>query len=125
MTSIGSNEQSNVLTINPDTDGSSPNLLLILGEFKRINWLLLPFKSIENLRFSDDFRGNRSYLIRLNLLNVRNKFGDEHLTHLNGLKVTVTDILHTQGFLKKLYYIILKKSISIRFLEFLTWKSWS
>ena len=34
--------------------------LLMLSEFKRINYLLLPLKSSENLRFSDDFRGNRS-----------------------------------------------------------------
>ena len=32
-------------------------LLLILTKFKRINWLLFPLKSSENLRFSDDFRG--------------------------------------------------------------------
>ena len=30
-----------------------------------------PRKSSENLRFSDDFRGNRSWLIHLNLLNIR------------------------------------------------------
>ena len=44
-------------------------LLLILSEFKRINELLHPLKSFENLWFSDDFgggRGNRSSLIRLN-----------------------------------------------------------
>ena len=34
--------------------------LLILSEFKRINWLLFPLKSSENLWFSDDFRENRS-----------------------------------------------------------------
>ena len=30
----------------------------ILSKFKRINYLLLPLKSSENRKFSDDFRGN-------------------------------------------------------------------
>ena len=34
--------------------------LLISSEIKQINWLLVPLKSSENHRFSDDFRGNRS-----------------------------------------------------------------
>ena len=34
--------------------------LLILSEFKYINELLLPLKSLKNLQFSDDFMGNRS-----------------------------------------------------------------
>ena len=42
--------------------------LLILREFKHINLLLLPLKSTENWRFSDDFKRNRSSLIRLNAL---------------------------------------------------------
>ena len=32
-------------------------LVPISSEFKRINELLLPLKSLENLRFSDDFWG--------------------------------------------------------------------
>ena len=32
---------------------------VILSKFERINELLLPLKSSENLWFSDDFRGNR------------------------------------------------------------------
>ena len=43
--------------------------LLISGEFKWINQLLFSLKSSENRRFSDDLRGNESWLIRLNLLN--------------------------------------------------------
>ena len=35
-------------------------LVLMLCEFKRINYLLFPLKSSENHRFSDDFRGNRN-----------------------------------------------------------------
>ena len=34
--------------------------LLILREYQRIDYLLPPVKSSENLGFSDDFRGNRS-----------------------------------------------------------------
>ena len=45
--------------------------LLILKEFKQINRLLFPVKSLENYKFSDDFRGNRSSLIRLNSPNIR------------------------------------------------------
>ena len=40
-------------------------LPLILNEFKRLNSLLFPLKSSENLQFSNNFRGNRSKLIRL------------------------------------------------------------
>ena len=36
------------------------NSILLLSEFKRNNYLLLPLKSSENLLFSDDFRENRS-----------------------------------------------------------------
>ena len=35
-------------------------LLLILSKFRRINQILFPMKSSENLWFSDEFRGNRS-----------------------------------------------------------------
>ena len=35
-------------------------LRLMLNEFKQINLLMFPLKSSENLRFSDDLRGNRS-----------------------------------------------------------------
>ena len=47
--------------------------LLISSKFKWINWLLFPLKSSENPRFSDDFKGNRSWLIRLNSLTIRGK----------------------------------------------------
>ena len=50
--------------------GSSPNFA------SNINWitkLLIPLKSLENHRFSNDFSGNRNKLILLNLLNVRHK----------------------------------------------------
>ena len=50
-----------------------PVLFLILIEFKRINLLLFPLKSSESTWFSDDFRGNRSYLIRINLVNIRSR----------------------------------------------------
>ena len=36
-------------------------LLLILSKFKWIKKLLFPLKSSENLRFSNSFRGNRTY----------------------------------------------------------------
>ena len=42
---------------------------LILREFKQINEILSPLKSSENNRFPDEFRGNESYLIRVNSLN--------------------------------------------------------
>ena len=38
----------------------------ILSEFKWINYLLIPLKSPENYRFSNNFRGNRTSLIRFN-----------------------------------------------------------
>ena len=45
--------------------------LLILRKFERITSFLCPLKSLENQRFSEDFRGERSSLIRLNSLNIR------------------------------------------------------
>ena len=50
---------------------SGKTLVLIWSEFKRINSLLFPLKLSENSRFSNDFRGNRSYKTRLNPLNIR------------------------------------------------------
>ena len=47
--------------------------LLTLRKFKRINQTLFPLKSLENQRFSDGFRGNRGWLIRLNLLNTKSE----------------------------------------------------
>ena len=47
--------------------------LLILREFNRRNKLLFPLKPSENHWFSDDLKGNRSSLIRLNLLNIRSE----------------------------------------------------
>ena len=41
--------------------GPPPNFALILSEFKPVNELLSPLKALENRRFPDDFRGNRSY----------------------------------------------------------------
>ena len=46
--------------------------ILILSEFKQINYALFSLKSSEKLRFSDDFRESRTSLIRLNSLNIRN-----------------------------------------------------
>ena len=46
---------------------------LKISEFRQHNWLLFPLKSSENLRFSDDFRENRSQLIRLNSVNNRSE----------------------------------------------------
>ena len=43
---------------------------LILNELKEINQLLFPLKSSENQMFPDDFRGNRSYSLRSNSLNI-------------------------------------------------------
>ena len=40
------------------------NLLLILSEFKRINQFLFLLKSMGNLCFSADFRGNGNQLFR-------------------------------------------------------------
>ena len=45
--------------------------LLMSSEFKRINQFLFPLKLSENDKFTDDFIGNRSFLIRLNSLNIR------------------------------------------------------
>ena len=44
------------------------------ANIKRIYQLLFPLKWSENHRFSDDYRGNRSWLIRLNSLNIRSNF---------------------------------------------------
>ena len=44
--------------------------LLILDEFKQTNRLLSLPKSSGNLWFSDDFRGNRNSLVRLNSLGI-------------------------------------------------------
>ena len=40
----------------------------ILSQSKRIDQLLFPLKSSENHGFSDDFRGNRSWLIHSSLI---------------------------------------------------------
>ena len=48
-------------------------LLPILREFKRINQLLSLLQSSGNQRFSNDFRGNRSQLIRLNSVDIRSQ----------------------------------------------------
>ena len=47
-------------------------LLLILSEFKQINWLLFPLKSSEKPDFS---KGKRSSLIRYNYFILELKFG--------------------------------------------------
>ena len=47
--------------------------LLVMNKFKEINLIVFPLKSLEHRRFSDDFRGNRSSLIRLNLFNIRSE----------------------------------------------------
>ena len=58
-------------------------LLDILSEFKRINQLLFPLKLPENGRFFDDFLGNRSSLICLNLLNIRSGIWEDSLAISN------------------------------------------
>ena len=44
--------------------------LLKLSEFKRINQLLFPLKSSENLCFSDSFMRNINALIHVSTLNI-------------------------------------------------------
>ena len=48
-------------------------LLLILGDFKWINQLLFPLKYSGRLWFSNDFKGNKSWLICLQSLNNRSE----------------------------------------------------
>ena len=50
-------------------------LPLMLSEFKGTDLLLFSLKSSENLRFSGDFRMNRSDLIHLNSINIRVTLG--------------------------------------------------
>ena len=52
--------------------------LILLPIFKQI--FLFPLKLSENHRFSDDFRGSRSQLIRLNSLNIRSQFWRQSLS---------------------------------------------
>ena len=47
--------------------------LLIISEFKQIYELLFPLKSLENLCFSDYFRGNKNLFARLSLLIIRSE----------------------------------------------------
>ena len=47
----------------------SLNVIIICNIYNFSNHFVMPQGSSPNLRFSDDFRGNRSYLIRLNSLN--------------------------------------------------------
>ena len=55
--------------------------LLMLSEFKRINYFLFPWKWSEDRIFSNDFRGkDRSELMRLNSLNIRSKIWRRPLT---------------------------------------------
>ena len=44
--------------------------LLISIEFERISYFLFLQKSSKSLWFTDDFRGNRSYIICSNLVNI-------------------------------------------------------
>ena len=53
-------------------------LCLTLSKFSKINLFLFPLKSLENLWFSNDFRGIRSLVIQLML---EAKFGDDPLCH--------------------------------------------
>ena len=46
-------------------------LFSILSEFERSNQLLFLLKSSENLWFSGDFRGNKTWLIRSNSRNIK------------------------------------------------------
>lgn len=57
--------------------GSSPNLAWKLSEIKRINLLLFPMKTLENITFSNAFRGNRSVLIQLNSFEFQAKSGHD------------------------------------------------
>ena len=52
--------------------------LIVFNPFHASGLFVYPLKT-ENQKFSDKFRGNRSYLIRLIL---EAKFGDEHLHYL-------------------------------------------
>ena len=62
---------------------SSQIPLLILSKFKQINELLFPRKSSKNLPFSGNFSGNRSWLMRLNSLNISSKIRRKSLNDLN------------------------------------------
>ena len=55
-------------------------LLLILRKFKRLTDFCSPLKSWKNLWFPLHFRGNKSLLIRLNLLNIKRKIWGRSLT---------------------------------------------
>ena len=53
---------------------------LTLIKFRRINQLLFPLKSLQNIRISDDFRGSGCYLIRLNLINIGSEIWSRSLS---------------------------------------------
>ena len=55
-------------------------LLLILIEVKWINSFLVPLQPSENHKFSDDFWGDRSELIHLNLFNIWSEIWRQSLT---------------------------------------------
>ena len=64
-------------------------------------------KSSEKRRFSHDFRGNRSYVIRLNLLNIRSKIRRRSLNYFNIiLEMIKTDYY----FLRNTAYKIIRES---------------
>ena len=63
-------------------------LLPILREFKRINQLLSLLQSSGNQRFSNDFRGNRSQLIRLNSVDIRSQIWSRSQKHLFSFSAT-------------------------------------
>ena len=56
-------------------------ILLILSKFKRINYLLLPLNSLENLSFFDNCRRNKSWFADIRLI-LEVKFGDDPLLNL-------------------------------------------
>ena len=63
-------------------------MLLRLSEFKWINWLLFPLKSSENQWFFNHFRGNKSWWIRINSLDIKSEIWLEYCFSVTKLSVS-------------------------------------
>ena len=88
--------------------------LLIISEFKQIYELLFPLKSLENLCFSDYFRGNKNLFARLSLLIIRSEIWRRSLNmfsilFLFSVQVRRTDKINLEASFHKMeeymYYV--------------------
>ena len=89
-------------------------LLQLLSELRRFNQLLITLLiTLINLRFSDDFRRNRNYVIHLNLLNNMSEIGRQCITIAKSSK----------NYLVRLLFWIDCKNVKLKIISEMGWDS--